>query len=73
VAGSSCPHAAGVVDVAELEGVFGRSYRLFEYVGPAHPEAAVVVVGAATAALEAAVLGGSNGKVWLLNVRLLRP
>ena len=41
VAASCCPHAAGVVDVAELEGVFGRRYRLFEYVGPAHPEAAI--------------------------------
>ena len=74
-AASSCPHAAGVVDatmVAELEGGFERRFRPIEYVGPAHPESAFVVMGAAgTVAFEAVVLGaGSGGKVGLLKVRL---
>jgi pyruvate-ferredoxin/flavodoxin oxidoreductase len=53
----------------------GRSYRPFEYNGHPEPERVVVVMGSATATLEAVVrrLNAEGERVGLVTVRLYRP
>ena len=56
-------------------GLAGRTYRLFDYVGPADAERVIVVIGSAAGAIEEAVeaLLARGEKVGLLKVRLYRP
>ena len=53
----------------------GRSYRLFDYYGPADAERLVILMGSGVGAAEEAVdtLRKSGEKVGLLKVRLFRP
>ena len=53
----------------------GRSYRLFDYVGPADAERVVVLMGSGAEAAQETVeyLTGRGEKVGLLKVRLYRP
>jgi pyruvate-ferredoxin/flavodoxin oxidoreductase len=56
-------------------GLVGRSYRLFDYVGPPDAERIAVVIGSAAGAIEEAVgaLSPRGAKVGVLKVRLFRP
>ncbi len=56
-------------------GLAGRSYRLFDYVGPPDAERVIVVIGSAAGAIEEAIetLAGRGEKVGVVKVRLYRP
>ncbi|KAJ3166011.1 hypothetical protein HK101_012014 [Irineochytrium annulatum] len=68
--------ATGVADSLEIvmEALgrhFGRSYRLFDYVGPKDAESVIVAVGTSGSLVESAIT--PQGNVGLLKVRLVRP
>jgi pyruvate-ferredoxin/flavodoxin oxidoreductase len=70
----------GIVEtaMAAFAGITGRSYRLFEYEGPADAEQAIILIGSAaeTARAAAEVLnqaGAGAGKLGVVQVRLYRP
>ncbi|MHC4624824.1 MAG: pyruvate:ferredoxin (flavodoxin) oxidoreductase, partial [Planctomycetota bacterium] len=61
--------------MAKFEKVVGRSYRLFDYVGPADAEKVIVIMGAAadTAHETAEFMASKGEEVGVVKVRLYRP